>query len=366
MKILKIVIPIILAAVLALSGMRLIKKRQAANEKLPPAQQIAIVVKTLTPKIESKTLTLPYIATVKNDKEVLINTKFAGKILYVKNLGDIVKKGETVAKIDSTDLNAKLKEINSQINSVKNKITAEKINLGNLKATHERTKKLLDVKMASIEQYQNEESKIATLKAQIKADKNSLKALYANRQAVLNNLSYTTLKSPINGVVSAKMLNKNDIAFTGKPILKITPKDGNYLFIILPKDYKQIVYKGKIYDLKPLNNTFNSLKTFKAEVNDPTLLNGEKVNIKVVEYSGKGVFLPYDAILTVNGKNYVFTVNDGKTYIKEVKILAQGEKYALINQNITSPVIVAKPDILLRIKAGYPVRIENGELRMEN
>jgi len=145
----------------------------------------------------------------------------------------------------------------------------------------------------------------------------------------------------------------------GKPILKITPKNGNYLFITLPKDYKQIVYKGKVYDLKALNNTFNSLKTFKAEVNDPTLLNGEKVNIKVVEFSGKGMFLPYDAILTVNGKNYVFVVNGNKTDIKEVKILAQGEKYALIDQNITSPVVYAKPDILLRIKAGYPIKVEN-------
>ncbi|ACM92772.1 efflux transporter, RND family, MFP subunit [Nautilia profundicola AmH] len=359
MKILKIVIPVLLAVILAVSGMRLIKKRQAVDEKLPPAEQIAIVVKTITPKIENKTITLPYVATVKNDNEVLVNTKFAGKILYIKNLGDDVKKGEVVAKIDSSDLNAKLKEINSQIASVKNKLSAEEINLKNLLATHARTKQLLDVKMASIEQYQTEESKIATLKAQIKADKNSLNALYANKQAVLNNLTYTTLKSPINGVISAKMLNKDDIAFMGKPILKITPKNGNYLFITLPKDYKQIVYKGKVYDLKALNNTFNSLKTFKAEVNDPTLLNGEKVNIKVVEFSGKGMFLPYDAILTVNGKNYVFVVNGNKTDIKEVKILAQGEKYALIDQNITSPVVYAKPDILLRIKAGYPIKVEN-------
>jgi multidrug efflux pump subunit AcrA (membrane-fusion protein) len=359
MKILKIIIPVLLAVILAVSGMRLIKKRQATDEKLPPAEQIAIVVKTYKPQIENKTVTLPYIATVKNDNEVLVNTKFAGKVLYIKNLGEKVKKGETVAKIDNSDLKAKLKEINSQINSVKNKINAEKINLSNLKASHQRTKKLLDVKMASIEQYQGEESKIASLKAQIKADLNSLKALKANKQALINSLTYTTLKSPINGVISAKMLNKDDIAFAGKPILKITPKNGNYLFVTLPTDSKEIVYKNKIYPLIPLNSTFNSLKTFKADVNDPKLLNGQKVNIKVVEYSGKGVFLPYDAILTVNGKNYVFVVNGNETVIKEVKIKAQGEKYALIDQNITDPVVIAKPDILLRIKAGYPVRMEN-------
>jgi len=359
MKILKIIILVILAAILAVSGIRLIKKRQSADEKLSPAEKIAIVVKTFQPKIENKTITLPYIATVKNDKEVLINSKFAGKILFIKNLGDIVKKGEIVAKIDASDLQAKLKEINYQINSVKNKISAENINLQNLIATHARTKKLLDAKMASIEQYQNEENKIATLKAQIKADKNSLKALYANKEAILNSLTYTTLKSPIDGVISAKMLNKNDIAFTGKPIMKITPQNGNYLFITLPKNYKSIIYKGNTYPLIPLNNTFNSLKTFKANVNDLKLINGEKVNIKVVVYSGKGVFLPYDAILTINGKNYIFTADGNKADIKEINILAEGEKYALIDLNITKPVLVAKPDILLRVKAGQPVKVEN-------
>jgi len=359
MKILKIIIPVVLAAVLAISGMKLIKKRQSADEKLPPAEQIAIVVKTTMPKTSLKTLTLPYIATVKNDKEVFINTKFAGKILYIKNLGENVKKGETVAEIDNSDLTAKLNEIDSQIHSVKNKLTAEKINLKNLLATHARTKQLLEVKMASIEQYQSEESKIATLKAQIKADTNSLNALAENKKAVLNNLTYTTIKSPIDGVVSAKMLNKGDIAFMGKPILKITPEKGNYLFVTLPKNYKKIIFNGKKLNLTPLNATFNALKTFKAEINGSNLTTGERVDIKVVEYDGEGVFLPYDAILSINGKNYVFIIQNGTISSTEVNIKAQGEKYVLIDKNITSPVITAKPDILLKIRAGYPVKTEN-------
>jgi len=359
MKILKVLIPLILAVILAISGMRLIKKRQSADEKLPPAEQSAIVVKTITPSFEKKTLTLPYVASVKNDSEVLINTKFAGKILFVKQLGDNVKKGEIVAKIDNSDLNAKLKELDSQTNSLKHKLHAEEINLKNLLLTHARTKKLLAVKMASIEQYQNEQSKIATLKAQIKADKNSLKAVNANKNAILNSLSYTNLTSPVDGVVSAKMLNKDDIAFAGKPILKITPKNGNYLFVTLPKNYEKIIYKNKIYPLTPLNGTFNSLKAFKARVDDPKLISGEKIDVKVVEYDGEGVFLPYDAILSVNGKNYIFILNDNGVSSEEVDIKAYGENYVLINKNVTETVIVAKPDILLRIKAGYPVKTEN-------
>jgi len=357
MKILKIAIPILLAVVLAISGMSLIKKRQEADKKLPPAEKIAITVKTITPSISEKTLSLPYFATVKNDNEVVINSKFAGKILYIKNLGDKVVKGEVVAKIDNTDLEAKLSEINSQISSVEQKLNAEKINLNNLLKTHARTKKLLDVKMASIEQYEAEKSKIATLKAQIKADQNSLIALKENKKAILNNMTYTTLKAPIDGVISAKFANKDDLALMGKPILKISPKNGSYLFITLPKKYNEIIYKNKIYPLTPLNATFNGLKTFKANVEDSSLINGEKVNIKVVEYRGKGVFVPYEAILSVNGKNYIFEVIDNKPNVVEVNIKARGEKYILIDKEITNPVIVAKPDILLKIKSGHPIKI---------
>jgi len=357
MKILKIAIPILIAVALAIGGMSLIKKRQEADKKLPPAEKIAITVKTTKPEVTKKILSLPYVATVKNDNEVVINTKFAGKILYIKNLGDKVSKGEIVAKIDNTDLQAKLSEINSQISSVEQKLNAEKINLDNLLKTHARTKKLLEVKMASIEQYEAEKSKIATLKAQIKADINSLKALEENKKSILNNMTYTVIKSPITGVVSAKFANKGDLALSGKPILKVASKNGNYLFITLPKNYNEIIYKDRLYPLTPLNATFNGLKTFKANIDDKNLVNGEKVDIRVVEFNGEGVFVPYDAILSINGKNYVFVVNENKAEPVEVNIKAKGEKYVLIDKKIQNPIIVAKPDILLKIKSGHPIKI---------
>jgi len=311
------------------------------------------------PKVEEKTLTLPYIATVKNDKEVIINTKFVGKIKYIKNLGEKVKKGEMVLLIDDTDLKAKLTEIDSKINSIKQKISAEKINLSNLLKTHYRTKKLLEVKMASIEQYQNEESKIATLKSQLKIDKENLKALYENKKSVQNNLTYAQITSTIDGVVSAKFLNKDDLALAGKPILKITPKKGNYLFVLLPNEYQNIIYNNKIYPLTKLNATYNGLKTFKATVDDSNLVNGEKKEIKVVTYKGKGIFLPFDAILSINGKNFVFEVTENGVKPIEVKILASGERYLLIDKELQNPLIVAKPDILLKIKSGHPIKLKN-------
>jgi len=354
MKVLKIVIPIIIAIALAFGGYRLIKLKKEADAKEKTATLYPIVVKMYQPEYKEVTLTLPAVAEVKNSNEVAIATKFPGKILYIKNLGEKVKKGDLLVKIDDSELKSQLNTIDSKIASLKDKINAQKISLENLIKTHIRTKKLLEVKMASIEQYQNEESKIATLKAAIKADENSLKSLYSQKQSILDNLKYTTIYANTNGVVSAKLFNKGDIAPMLKPILKITPNSGNYLLVFLPKEEKAIIYKEKEYPLIPLKSTINGIKAYKAEVEDKNLLPGEKVNVKVVTFQGKGTFLPFNTILTIENKNYIFTP---KT--KEIHIKVSGVEGVVIEEKIDTPVIQAEPDILLKIKAGYPIKVEN-------
>ncbi|WP_456470565.1 efflux RND transporter periplasmic adaptor subunit [Caminibacter sp.] len=361
MKLIKFFIAIVIAALIVAGGVKIIKKRKAEEAGIPKPAVYPIVVKTYQPKEENLLLTLPYLALVKNSNEVTVNSKFAGRIEFVKELGEKVKKGDIVVKIDSSDLKAKLKSVNENIKSLKAKLTAQNIALNNLKLTHKRTKELLNVKMASIEQYQNEESKLAELKASIKATKNAIKAANANKKAILQNLTYTVLKSPVDGVISAKFLNKNDNTFLGKPILKITSNKGNYLFLTLPENRKEIVYKGRIYPLIALNSTYNGLKTFKSEVNDNTLLPGEKVNIDVVEFKGNATALPYNAILSVNDRHYVLIPQGNKALPQEIHILAEGKKVVAVREKINSPVILAEPDLLLKIKAGHPITVNSGK-----
>jgi multidrug efflux pump subunit AcrA (membrane-fusion protein) len=355
MKIVKILIGLLVVVAVVFGAVTLVKKRQETDKKEKTAIVYPIIVKKFITKNSNIILTLPYIAEVKSSKDIVVNSKFAGKLLFVKKLGDKVKKGDIIAKIDASDLDAKLEEIKTKISSLENKLKAEKISLNNLFATHKRTKALLDVKMASIEEYQNEASKIASLKAQIKADQNNIKALQATKKSIVNNLTYTDIKSSIDGIISSKFANIGDNIFPGKPILKISSKNGNYLFITLAEPKKEIEYKNKIYTLIPLNVSINGLLAYKVKVDDPSLINGEKVNVQVVEFRGSGIKLPYDAILSIDNKNFVF---DTQGNPKEITIIAKGKNGVVVSGDIPNEVIVAKPDILLRIKAGYPVKVE--------
>ena len=354
-KLIAITVSILIAIGLVLGAVHLVKKRRAEDMKMKTAFIYPIVTNAIKPKTGHIITTLKYIALVKNSQETTINSKFAGNIEYVADLGSKVKKGDIVVKIDPTPLQTKLEETNKNINSIKNEIQADIINLQTLKDTHQRTEKLLKVNMASIEQYNLESAKIASLEAKLKADKNKLNSLIALKKDILNDLKYTIIKSPVNGTVSAKFLNKGDNAFPGKPIIKIASNTGNYLYIPLPDNYKEIIYKNKKYPLIPLHSTFNGIPVYKANVNDPNLITGEKVDINVVTFDGEATLIPFKSLLSINGENFVFDTN-GKPI--KVNILATGEQGVVVSNNLPR-ILVANPDLLLKIKAGYPVKIEN-------
>ena len=356
MKAVKIGIALAVVAGLVVGAVKLVKKRKAEDAVTKTATIYPVVVNSITPKKERVKTTLDYIALVKNNKDVVVNSKFAGQIKSVVNLGSRVKSGQVVVKIDDTTLRAKLNEINNQIKSLQKAISADRINLETLKETHARTEKLLKVGLASVEQFNAEKAKIANLEAKLKGDLEKLKSLQDNKKAIINDLAYSEIKSPVDGIVSAKFLNRGDNVFPGKPILKIASSGGNYLYLPLVKPYKEIVYKGETYLLIALNETFNGVPAFKADVNDKSLISGEKVDVKVVTFDGEGTLLPFDAVLSINGKNYVFNRKGNPV---EVNVVATGKEGVVISNELNEPILIAKPDILLKIKAGYPVKVEN-------
>jgi RND family efflux transporter MFP subunit len=348
----KKIILLTIAILMAIGATKIIQIKKEKEEKLPPAKIYPIVVKKFIPSKKDLIITLPYIATAKSEKDVAIASKFVGKITYIKPEGSKVKKGEIVVKIDNSDLIAKEKEIKNNINSLKQKLVSLNLTLNNLKKSHYRTKKLLEVNMASIEEYQMEENKIADLKASIKNIKNQINSLKASLKNIKNNLSYTNIKAPISGTISFKSLNLGDLTMPGKVILKIS-SPANNLILTLPTPKNEIIYNKKIYKLIPLHTTINGLKVYKAKI-DENLTNNEKVKIEIVEFRGKGIAIPYSAILNLNGKNYVFNTQGVAI---PVKIIARGEKVAVV-KNINFPIIVASSDIFLKIKAGYPIKVK--------
>ena len=343
----KTIISIVVVVILIAGGIFAVKRARKKDASTPVAKKYAIVVSTFKPQIKPVTLSLPYLAIAKNDKDVTLTSRISARVDYIKASGSKVKKGDVIAKLDDTS-------IRSNINSVKSGIEAAKVALKNLEATHKRTLDLIAVKGASIEQSEMEESNIAALQSKIET-------LNQNLSELNNALTYAVILSPVDGRLSKTWVNAGDVSMPGRPIASLNAKNGFYLLVRVPTDLNiyGVRYNQKQYNAIKLNSTFNSLAEYKVYVDAPGLMSGDRVEVNVEVFKGDGLMLPFDAILNRNGKSYVLVKEGDKAVVQEVSLIQSGEEGAVVaNAQLEGKeLVVAKQDILLKLLGGISIQV---------
>ena len=347
MKYVKIVVVLLVVAVLVAAGVKKIKEARKKDASQPQAKIYPIVAPVMSPKKEKVTLTLPYLAEVANDKDVKLASRIAARIDMIKPSGSHVKKGQIVVKLDTTAIESNLK-------SVKEQIEATKVALANLEATHKRTLELLKVHGASIEESQKELTQIASTKAK-------LNALEQQKIELLNNLSYATITSPVDGIISKTFAAQGSLSAPAKPLMAISSQDGFYLLVRVPKEIpvKGVKFNGKFYDATPLNTTFRGLVEYKVYTGNVKLISGDRVEVDVVTFDQKATLLPFDTVLNRDGKSYVLVVQGNKAVPQEIHIIQSAEQGVAVSDNFEGKqIVVAKPDILLKLVSGYALKVK--------
>jgi RND family efflux transporter MFP subunit len=373
-------VAIILVVVIVAAGLLLLHKRKTDLSLASPAQLIPAVVATMDLKTQPITLTLPAMGIVASDVSAVLSTRISGQVMEVlKQEGDPVKKGEILARIDATDLVAKKQGVTLQSQGIvfqvearKAEVNALEMSLKSAQEAHDRTKELLDIKGASQEQYSQEEADIAKLKAGLSAARNGIETLQksigtlgASMREIDSQLNYATIVAPIDGTVSQILSRPGDLATPGKPLLRISSKTGLYLNLSLPDTVHadEVMLAGQALPLTSKDQTGETgLVQYVAPLpQNIGLVEGQFVNVNVVVFKDEDVLVPIDTLLTMGGSSSVFVLtSDGKAKRLKVAIKARGIEGATITQDLAGcKVIVAKPDILLRIAMGVPVVEQN-------
>jgi len=342
------IIGIVVVVLLVIGAIMTIKNAKKKEENMPKAQQYALVVSTMTSQVQEEFITLPYLAIVQNDKDVVLSSRVAARIEYLKPSGSNVHKGDVIARLDDAVFQSGIKSTESQITAAK---TAQK----NLKATHQRTLNLIKVKGASIEKSEMEESKLAELEAKVESLTQKLNTLNSN-------LSYTLITAPTDGKISKTMVNKGDMAMPGHPLAAVKSESGFSLLVRVPTDMNiTAIYLGpKKYDAIPLNSTFHGLAEYKVYVDDDNLSSGDRIEIDVELFHGNAIKLPFDAVLNRNGKSFVLLVQNDHAVAREVDIVETGEQGIIIKNNKLAgqKIVVAKQDVLLKLLSGIALKIK--------
>jgi HlyD family secretion protein len=181
--------------------------------------------------------------------EVDIATKIPGRLIDVSvNEGDAVKTGQIVAKLDTDELNAKVKQAQAQIQQARENrnyalaiVRQRQSELNLARKNLARSQNLYVNNNVSLVQLQQHESALDTLsaalaaaKTQIIAADNAISAALAQKEAIETNIDDSTLKSPVNGRVLYKMLEVGEVIGSGGKVLTVLEIDDIYMTIFLP------------------------------------------------------------------------------------------------------------------------------------
>lgn len=372
-------IALLLVIAVAAGAAALLKKRKAEFAVTSPPRLMPAVVAASTLTSGPVTLTLPAMGMVASDASAVLSTKISGQVTHLyRQEGDAVKAGDVLARIDVKDLIArkqglllKRRGIPYQIDTTRAEIQALETSLNSARDTHARTLELLAVKGASIEQSSQEEAQIAGIEAKITAAGNSIETLRmsmetldASMREIDSLMNYATIISPVDGVIGEILARPGDLATPGTPLLRIASRTGLYLNLSLPDNVltTEIQVNGTIL---PLTSKHQAGSTGLVQYVAPlpsgrNLVQGQYLKVNVIVYRGDAVLVPVDALLTMNGSSSVFVLEGtGKAQRLPVHIVARGVEGVTVAENLVGrTVITAKPDILLRVSSGVPVKRE--------
>lgn len=191
----------------------------------PPPMQYASEIATLG-SIETQVLAT---GTVQAMDMVEVGSQVTGQVNFLGvALGQTVKKGELIAKIDNTAQQNALKEEELNFQSLVTQHNIKKVSLAHLQDEYDNQKQAYEGKVLAHQELVKTANQLALTKQELKLSELSLAQAKLKIATAKDNLDYTNIKAPIDGTVVAVVTKQGQTinASSSSPtIVKIAQMD---------------------------------------------------------------------------------------------------------------------------------------------
>jgi membrane fusion protein (multidrug efflux system) len=249
--------------------------------------------------------------TAKNEVKIIAQTE--GKITKLGfEEGDRVTAGQVVVQLDASILGAQRNEAEAQLRDAE--------------ANYERLKRLYEANLISVQEFDQARTRYEVAKARLEY-----------QEAVLR---YTTIRSPISGVVTFRGAREGDIAVPRAVVLIVSDPanlviEVNVSELEIPRiklgdpveiqvdAYPQSQFHGKVRRIYPVSDPVSRLVKVEVQLTDkdPRLLPGMFARaVLTTSRKEDAVVLSNDAIVTSqDGRSFAFVVQD--TLVKKRELI---------------------------------------------
>ncbi len=320
------IVAAVLVAGLLVRGKMLLNDRKAEMEgqATPLSEQLKVpLVKAVQGELENKAA---FLAELDADKSITLSTKLAG---YVESVhvqeAQVVKKGELLVSIDTTELKANITALQATLN-------AQTYDLKLAKSIYSRNIKLNKIGGLAKEKLDLSKASVDSKTAQLANTKQKIIQLE-------NQLSYLQIKAPFDGTVDRVLLHQGDLAAAGKPIISMSNAQQKLRFSFAPNasfsiKKGQLVYMvdkavGKIRAIYPTAQ--NGLVMAEVAVDEKIdLPSGSSVNIEVLTQAAEGCLLPDTTLLHKKEGTFLMAYDNGTFVPMAVQVLLQEKNKILV------------------------------------
>lgn len=347
----------------------------ACNKKQEAKQNTSYTVMEIKPS--ECTITNQHTASIKGKQDIDIYPQVSGYItkLCIKE-GEKVKKGQVLFVIDQIPYQAEYKTAQANVQACKVAVATARL-------TYDSKKQLFTKNIVSKFDLQTAENKLESAKAEL--DQSLAQELRAK-----NNLSYTEVKSPSDGIVGTL---PHRIGASVGPALQVpltTISDNSKMHVYFSLTERQLLSLLRKYgsieqvlqampaiDLVLCDNSTYSekgrIESISGVINQATgsvnvravfpnekgiLISGASGNVSIPESINNAMVIPQKATFEIQDKLYVYKVINGhaKTTIVEGIALKGGKEYAIINGLTKGDSIVTEGIGTLR--EGSPITVK--------
>lgn len=367
-----------LVAVLLLGGAYLFRKKQTVQASAPAAshslssktpQFIDLLESDIsTAQKQLLTQTLPVNGTIKATESATVKAKVSGDVkkVFVKE-GEAVKAGQILAQIDTTEWASRLAEREANLKQALAQLAIAERSLNNNKA-------LVEKGFISMSALETSEDTVAANRAQVNAIQEQL--IQARKT-----LKDATVSSPLNGVVTEKLVSTGDKASLDMKLFTvISPNSLEFEAPLNPQDAARLEPGTPIQLSAPgvqaINSTVNRINAAVNSVSRTvsiyaTLPAGSSfksgqfaTGVLRLARKAEGIVVPMDALRDEAGRQVLYVLSkESQGEILQIQAVKPGIRGELSDGQIAVEVTGIEAGVRLvgknlgPLRTGVPVRI---------
>ncbi|MBN1464627.1 efflux RND transporter periplasmic adaptor subunit [candidate division KSB1 bacterium] len=323
-----------------------------------------------------------YTGTVYPRYQYVLAPKVAGRIINIsKRIGDWVRAGETIARIDDAEYQQAVREAEANLKIAQASLAEARSQFELASQEKARVESLQEKGIASpaeldaaVSNFTAQKSRYELAQAQVEQRDASLKSAHIR-------LSYTLLTASESGFIGERFVDEGALLAPNSPVVSIIGIDSVIVrTTIIERDYGRIEkdqpvvvtvdafpteeFFGSVSRIAPMLEQASRVAQMEVEVaNEKTLLKPgmfARVNVRIAEKDSAQI-VPATALVNRSGENGVFSINPDESiahYITVQTGIVTSDQVEIVSPELSGIVVTLGHHLL---EEGSPVLLPKGE-----